>query len=221
MHLGKWHWPTRNAEVLTNGIDITKFVPSDRIKAEVRREFGIPERSLILGYVGRWHPDKDVGALCRALTILGADIPDLVVIFCGKGLELQNRDFADAVAAASKSLRCISLGEVSDTSQMIPAFDFLCLCSRREAFPLVLCEALSCGVPCVTTDVGDCRSIINGFGRIVQPGDFRQLAQAIVEYAGILRRGSAIDTRMATREWAEKAFDEKIVTQRYLSVLEV
>ena len=220
VHLEKWHWTERNAKVLPNGINISRFAPSNEIYRQVRRELGISDRALVLGYIGRWHPDKNVGSLCQALASLGSLNFELVVIFCGHGLSMDNREYADAVTAASKRIRCISLGEVPDTSRIIPAFDFLCLSSLREAFPLVLCEALACGVPCVTTDVGDCRNIVNGLGRVVPPGDLHQLAQALVEYANILRHDAAVDIRIAAREWATVALDEKIMTQRYLSLLD-
>jgi glycosyltransferase involved in cell wall biosynthesis len=59
------------------------------------------------------------------------------------------------------------------------ALDIGTLCSASgEAFPLVIGEAMACGVPCVVTDLGDCAHLVGDTGRVVPPGSAEALARA-------------------------------------------
>ena len=59
------------------------------------------------------------------------------------------------------------------------ALDVATLCSAAgEAFPLVVGEAMACGVPCVVTDLGDCSYLVAETGRVVPPRDSEALAAA-------------------------------------------
>ena len=56
--------------------------------------------------------------------------------------------------------------------------DLVTSSSRTEAFPLAIGEAMSCGTPCVVTDVGDSGALVSDTGSVVPPQDAAALASA-------------------------------------------
>lgn len=71
------------------------------------------------------------------------------------------------------------LGIRHDMPRLMAACDIVTSASRfGEAFPLILGEAMSCGVPCVATDIGDSAVLVGDAGRIVPPDDPASMAAA-------------------------------------------
>ena len=67
------------------------------------------------------------------------------------------------------------LDQRADVCDLMTSFDFLCLCSKAEGFPNVIGEAMSSGLPCVATDVGDIKEIVDKTGWILPPGNSKLL----------------------------------------------
>jgi len=70
------------------------------------------------------------------------------------------------------------LGNREDIPEIVNAYDIATLTSLGEAFPLTLGEAMVSGVPCVATDVGDNRYIIDDTGYVVPVDDDEAMAAA-------------------------------------------
>ena len=87
---------------------------------------------------------------------------------------------SDLVRSAGLGGRVHLLGERTDMPAIFAALDVAVLCSAwGEGFPNAIGEAMACGVPCVATDVGDCRMILAGHGEIIAPRDPPALAAAL------------------------------------------
>jgi len=71
------------------------------------------------------------------------------------------------------------LGIRRDMPRLSAAMSLVTLSSfEGEALPVSLCEAMSCGVPCVATRVGDAAALIGDAGIVVEPRNPQQLADA-------------------------------------------
>lgn len=165
--------------VIYNGFDTTRFAPNGAARVEVRRELGLPSEALLVGMVGRFHPQKDHRTFIEAARLLCAGHPTLRFILCGNGLDATNAQLVSWLDSAGVRGRFLLLGRREDVPRLTAAFDVAASSSSSEAFPSVLVEAMACGVPCVTTDVGDATLILGGYGEVVPPRDPARLAAAI------------------------------------------
>ncbi len=161
---------------IPNGVDAQRFKPDAAKRSATRARLGIPPNAPVIGYVGRFHEIKDIPTLLKAAAILQQRCPEAHCILAGgnaSDLDASERTALDALPAPSQ---IHFLPFSSTTSDYYPAFDVFTLCSRSEAFPNVVLEAMSTGLPCVTTDAGDCRTMLHDLGIIVPVRDAQGLA---------------------------------------------
>jgi glycosyltransferase involved in cell wall biosynthesis len=75
------------------------------------------------------------------------------------------------------------------------------LASYAENLPVAIIEALCCGVPVVTTDVGGNADLVDDrSGRLAPPGDPKALASALLDVTGRLHRFDSDGIAAAARE---------------------
>lgn len=162
--------------VIPNGYDLGRFRPDPLARAQLRLEWGVDDETPLLGMVGRFDPQKDHENLLHALSRLkGAGRPFRCVLV-GRGMDESNAQLAVWLERYGLRADVTLLGQRSDVPAVMSALDVHVLSSSAEAFPNVLAEAMACGTPCVTTDVGDAHAIVGDTGWIVPPADARQLA---------------------------------------------
>ena len=129
--------------VLGNGVDAQLFRPATDAteRARLREQFGLPEGRILALFVGRLVPKKGIDLVLEA-----ADPAfDVVVVGRGDAGLLEGRE------------RVHFLGERPPrvVAQVYRACDLFVLPTTGEVFPLVVKEAMSAGLPVVTTDEPD------------------------------------------------------------------
>jgi glycosyltransferase involved in cell wall biosynthesis len=170
---------SRNSCVIPNGFDTSLFQPSTNARVLIRKELGLPEETFLIGLICRYHPMKDHANFLNSAALLLQEHPDAHFVLIGRGVDWDNQELCQIIQNLSIAHRVHLLGERQDTPRLTAALDISTSSSAYgEAFPLVVGEAMACGVSCVVTDVGDSGWIVGTTGRTVSPRNPNALANA-------------------------------------------
>ncbi|MEA5470687.1 glycosyltransferase family 4 protein [Spirulina sp. 06S082] len=202
--------------VIPNGINTALFVPSSDARKSIREELGLSENSLLIGAIARFHPQKDHQNFLQAAALLlqNQGDRDLHFLLCGQGCDRTNLTLTQLIEELNLTDRVYLLGQRDDIPKIMAALDIATSSSFTEALPNVIAEAMSCGVPSVVTDVGDCAKLVSNTGKIVPPKNSAALAQAWEELLN-LGDEERINLGQLARERIEKSFSLEIAVQKY------
>jgi glycosyltransferase involved in cell wall biosynthesis len=168
-----------NGLVLDNGFDITRFQARAEVRRDVRKAACLSDDDFVIGCVGRYNPAKGHANLIEAFKLVLNDIPSARLVLTGRGSDWHNDDLVAKLRSEGVVSRVILLGECPQIEQVYPMFDVLCSSSIAEGFPNVVAEAMLCELPCVVTDTGASRQIVEGIGVVVPPRSAEALADAL------------------------------------------
>ncbi|WP_244481250.1 glycosyltransferase family 4 protein [Rhizobium sp. Leaf371] len=163
----------RDAIEIPSMVDLSAFDPSRR--AAMRAELGLTDRHILIGWVGRLDPKKNVGQVIEAAALLKAENPDLRFVIVG-GPDAFMPDYAadlrQRAAALSLSDAMQFLGDRKDIPDLLQAFDIFVWLSRGEGMPHVIAEAGAAGLPVISTpDNGALQQIEDGTTGLIVPYD--------------------------------------------------
>lgn len=165
--------------ILPNGFDTDVFRPSREARALVRAQLRLPEDAVLIGLVGRYHVVKNHAGFLQAAEAISAAYPQVRYLLVGDNLDAANPDLRRLISEHRLEQCVYLLGRRDDIDRLTAALDIAVSCSTTEGFPNVIGEAMSCGVPCVVTDVGDSARLVGDTGKAVPRRNAEALAQAI------------------------------------------
>jgi len=167
--------------VISNGYDLGMFKPSVEQYQAFRVECVVDSNVFFMGMVGRFDVQKDHFGLLGALSIVKKSGYKFKFSLIGKSLNSQNTMLVEKIHSFGLDKYLLLLDQRNDIPNVMNGLDCHVLSSSfGEAFPNVLAEAMACGIPCVTTDVGDATLIVGDTGWVVPPKDSHALARAIM-----------------------------------------
>lgn len=201
--------------VIPNGFDLEIFKPDGNAQKKIRDELGLSRNTILIGLMARFDPQKNHANFLQAATILGRYFPNVHFILCGDGVIPDNKNLFRLVQQSKITNRVHLLGRREDMPKITAALNIASSSSSSygEGFANVIGEAMSCGVPCVVTDVGDSALIVGDTGIVVPPQNPLALAEAWHKMIEMGHKGRRQLGRAARKRIEEKFSLSEIVNQ--------
>lgn len=115
-------------EFIPNGFDTDKFKKEIETKNKIRKEINIPSSSKVIGMVGRYNPQKDLGNFIAAANMLIKQGNEVFFVLCGKGLTSDNHKLKNLIdEEALKYFRLLGLR--TNIPNLLNSFDLFSLSS--------------------------------------------------------------------------------------------
>jgi glycosyltransferase involved in cell wall biosynthesis len=171
--------PAMKTTTFINGIDIDKY--SFRAKPSyLMKEFGIAQKTKVIGTVGRLAEVKDQTTMIEAFSKVNQIFSESVLMLVGDGpMKSVLQQLASTKGLYDKVL---FVGNRTDVPDLLNLLDVFLLTSLSEGTSISLLEAMSSGIAPIVTNVGGNPSLvdhsINGF--IVSPKNIDELSEKMI-----------------------------------------
>jgi glycosyltransferase involved in cell wall biosynthesis len=205
--------------VIHNGVDVNKFKPAaDRLKA--KEELGFNPKDKAILSVGRLYARKGLFTLIESMVLATRKFRNAKFIIAGKGLSDEMKKLVSYATKLGVKDNIIFTGYFPDKKlpRLYQAADIFAFSTFYENLPFAVLEALSTGLPVVTTNVGGIPEMIedgkNGF--LVEPANSKALADRILYY--LEHPATASEMGLLARKNIENNFDWRLIVKKVVKV---
>jgi glycosyltransferase involved in cell wall biosynthesis len=143
----KFFFGSKSAEMIYNAVDINKFRFNNDARINNRKKLNVNENQHIYGFVGRIAYQKNPFFLVDIFSKIKEIDDKAIFLICGEG---ELKDEVD-IYAKKLNLNIKFIGNVNNIQDYYHAMDLFLLPSRFEGLGIVLIEAQTSGLPCVTS----------------------------------------------------------------------
>ena len=188
----------KNVVTIYNPVDTSKFVPNKK-----------NHDKFTFITVGRMSPQKNQSLLLKSFSNIVNYDKNVSLIFIGDG-ELKEELFS-----LTKQLNIENyvkyIGNVSNVECFLNKADVFVLSSTYEGLPMTILEAMSTGLPIISTNVGGVKDVVTDNGILVDVNE-NQLTDVMKQ---LMQNKEKYDCLAAKSKKNAKNFDLKIITEEY------
>ena len=188
--------------VMYNGVDQNFFYPMNKERS--KDKLGLPENKLLILTVRRLVYKNGLDTLLESASLLARDCPNLLFIVVGNGPDRKFMTNRIRQLGVNDNVRLAGFVPEELLPLYYNAADYFVIpSSSGEGLPLVLLEAMACGLPVIATTVGGTPEIIKDMvnGVLVPPRNQEALAQTISKLLSLKEESQAI--RIESRKTVE------------------
>ena len=157
--------------VINNGIDVNAFFPSSD-GSLLRKKYKIENRFVLMGVATSWDARKGWNDFCKLSQLLS---DEYVIILLGV-TKIQKRKLPVSIIGIERT------ESIYELSELYSSADIILNLSYTESFGMTTVEGFSCGTPSIVyNNTASPELVTQRTGLIVEPGNLRQLVQAIEE----------------------------------------
>lgn len=165
--------------LIPNGFDTNYWKPDYKLRQIERNKLKFNDNDFVLGYVGRYHPMKNIKFLLESFHKLSQQNSKIKLVIVGQHLNdfhINEKSIIDLIPQN----QILIIDNTEDVKKYYNIFDLLILCSAwGEGFPNVLGEAMSSELCCISTPVGDSPDILEDVGYLVPLDDVDFLIEKV------------------------------------------
>jgi glycosyltransferase involved in cell wall biosynthesis len=170
----------RDIKIIPIPIQLEKFKYSLSNRTAIRNELRCNECKL-LGFIGRFAPEKNIITLLRAFSNVLHNLHDAKSVLVGTGpLESELKSYVNKMNIADN---VIFLGARDDVNKILSSLDIFILPSYTEGMSVALLEAMATGCAIICSRIPTNSEIISDRkeGILVDPYDPTQIQKVIIE----------------------------------------
>ncbi|KOF11393.1 N-acetyl-alpha-D-glucosaminyl L-malate synthase [Planococcus glaciei] len=207
--------PDKTIQTIYNFVDEREYKAAD--PGSLKQDLGIDEEDKVLIHVSNFRNVKRVPDIIETFHRVQKNVPSKLLLV-GDGPEMGRT--VQQVKELGLEQHVLFLGKRDNLSELYNISDIKLLMSEKEAFGLVLLEAMACGVPCIGTNIGGIPEIIESGknGYLVGLGDIEDAASRAI---GILTDAKQHETlKKGSLETVEQHFNSFKILEQYEAVYE-
>lgn len=185
---GEWLFGKKNVEkgkvkIIHNAVEYERFKFNEKVRKDIRKEFEVKDKEILLGHVGRFTTQKNHNFLIDIFSEMNKINPDVKLIMIGIGEK--EEEIKEKVQKLNLEKNVIFAGFRKDVDKIMQGMDIFILPSLYEGLPVVGVEAQASGLPCFMS-----KDVITEEVKITSGVKFIPLSASAKEWANIILKSN-------------------------------